>query len=125
MGPVRASRTSSTLALAALCAAAYCVALTWAAQPQCCSTKAFDITKKGDILSFGCEADPGLSPITRWFKGDGPGIVTSRDVWRAPRHNNNYVWLAFAGDSELRLEFWAMARRIGEDTRCVAGQPGN
>jgi hypothetical protein len=104
-------------ALALLGAAALCVVPALAAQPQCCSTKAFDITKKGQILSFGCEADPGLSPLTRWFKGDGPGVVPSREVWRAPRHNNNYVWLAFAGDSELRLEFWMLARQFGEDTK--------
>jgi hypothetical protein len=84
----------------------------------CCSTKTMDVSKKGVVQGWGCQADAGLAPLQRWVKQPGWGLVdAAKDVWRTPGHADNYLWLAFAGDSELRLEFWLLARHIGEATR--------
>jgi hypothetical protein len=93
---------------------------------QCCSTRSFGLTKRGEVTSFGCGDDGSIATLDTWFSGDSDGALRVNKTpanWRSSAQKDNYVWLAFAGDSELRLEFWALARHIGQGYRCVVHCP--
>ena len=87
---------------------------------QCCSTKAFEVTKRGEVLKFGCGSDEStIAKLDTWFSGDADNalrISANKAAWKLPS-GATPLWLAFAGDSELRLEFWLMVRHFGQGFR--------
>jgi hypothetical protein len=88
-----------------LLAAALGVAL---AGEQCCSTTSFQVNDKGALTSHECD----MEPAELWASG----VADRGGAWAAGSAPAP-LWIAFAGDSELRLEFWQLVRMFGRVDR--------
>ncbi len=89
---------------------------------SCCLTENIEVTKRGDVVDFGCNVEaadggPAVAPLSRWVRNDGAqfGIGKEAGAWKSMAHplDSKYSWLAFSGDSELRLEMWVLSRHLG------------
>jgi hypothetical protein len=70
----------------------------------CCSVKQLRVSPNGDVdeQGSGCAMDPLES-------------FADSAAWRGGRP----VWLSFAGDSQLRIEFWRLVAMLGRDQYTV------
>jgi hypothetical protein len=79
---------------------------------KCCSTHSLDIDAKGDVSGTGgCD----LQPLSTW---DTLKSADAAAAWKTS--TGDPLWIAFAGDSETRYEFWRLVKMVGRRNYTVS-----
>ncbi len=83
----------------------------------CCSTHDVEVDSKGKVLATngGCSA---LQPLAAWDPAVGGEAAIAN--WWPNGNRKGSSWIAFAGDSETRYEFWRLVKMLGRSEYTVS-----
>jgi hypothetical protein len=76
------------------------------------------LNKKGAVTSIPSTCD--LSPLTSWDPSRTDDAISNWFLPAAAGSKPNPTWIAFAGDSETRYEFWRLVKMIGRGDYTVS-----
>ena len=83
----------------------------------CCSTHDIEVDRKGKVTALGGGCT-GLQPLANWNPSlNGTAAV---DAWWPGAKRGGPSWIAFAGDSETRYEFWRLVKIVGQNQYSVS-----
>jgi hypothetical protein len=93
------------------------VAAAVSAVAPCCSTHDIEVDSKGKVKSLGGGCS-GLQPLSNW----NPAVngTSAVDAWWPGGKRMGPSWIAFAGDSETRYEFWRLVKIVGQNQYSVS-----
>ena len=80
------------------------------ASAPCCKISALKVTSKGQWVDDATFSTCALAPLDDYDFSVNPGAATT--AWTAGGASTP-LWLSFAGDSQLRIEFWRLVSMLG------------
>ena len=92
------------------------VGIAAAASAACCSTHSITVDQKGKVVSTGDTCD--LQPLNSWDPTESGEDAISQ--WWPAGKRDGPSWIAFAGDSETRYEFWRLVKMVGRGEYTVS-----